>query len=114
MKKIIIATILSLAAAGMWAVPARRIPFDIAQPNGDSITVILHGDEHFHFHTTLDGLLIAKNKKGYYCYAVWKETTNENGKTVREAIAKRKVAKNEADRSKCEKRWIVRRKIEQY
>jgi len=112
MKRFISILVLALAAISIWAVPARRTPFEVAQPNGDSITVRLHGDEWFHFYTTEDGYLLAKNEKGYYCYAVWEEYTDENGKERRRAVAKRRVAKNEADRSRYEKRWLVRKKIE--
>lgn len=110
---ILLLAIAALTAFEMrsWAVPARPTPFEIIQPNGDTLVVRLHGDEHFHFYTTIDGLLIAKNDKDYYCYAVWKEYTDEDGKTRKKAVAKRKVAKNEAERSKYEQRWIRRHKI---
>lgn len=94
-----------------WAVPARPTPFEVTQPNGETLVVRLHGDERFHYLTTIDGLLIAKNSKGYYCYAVWKQSVDEQGNSRKEAVAKRKVARNEADRSKCEQRWIRRHKI---
>ena len=61
---------LSLTA---WAVPADPRPMEYVQPNGDTLIVRLVGDERFHFTTTIDGVLIAKNDKGYYCYAKWTE-----------------------------------------
>lgn len=110
--------ILVLAIVGLitinntsWAVPARPTPFEVTQPNGGTLVVRLHGDERFHYLTTIDGLLIAKNAKGYYCYAVWKETIDKQGNSKKEAVAKRKVAKNESERSKYELRWIRRHKI---
>lgn len=105
------AAALAVTTFNSWAVPARPTPFEIVQPNGDTLVVRLHGDEHFHYYTTVDGLLIAKNAKEYYCYAVWQEYTDEQGNLRRKAVAKRKVAKNESERSKCELRWIKRHKI---
>lgn len=112
MKRLLCILVITIATLSAWAVPARPTPLDMVQPNGDTITVRLHGDEWFHFYTTIDGYLIAKNDKGYYCYAVWEEYTDENGKEHRRAVAKRRVAKNEADRSRYEKRWLVRKKID--
>lgn len=111
MKKILGILALLTVVLAAKAVPARPTPFEMVQPNGDTLVVRLHGDERFHYYTTVDGLLIAKNKKDYFCYAVWEEYIDEQGNTRRRAVAKRKVAKNEAERSKYELRWIRRHKI---
>lgn len=113
MKKIFAIAILAIVAIGMWAVPARPTPFPRVQPNGDTITVRLVGDEHWHATFTVDGYLITKNDKGYFCYAKWKKTPEATdimkGKV---AVPTRKHAKDEGKRSKCEKRWIIRHKID--
>lgn len=115
MKKIlgIIAFVaaLLLTSLSAQAVPAKPGIHDFIQPNGDTLQVRLIGDEHFHYQTTADGYLVAKNKKGYLCYALWEEQTNEQGKTAKTAKATKRVAKNEADRSHYEKRWLIRKKI---
>ena len=41
---LIITLLLSIVQA--WAVPARRGPRTMSQPDGTHITVYLHGDEH--------------------------------------------------------------------
>ena len=51
------------------AVPACPDPKAITQPDGSTVTVILHGDEYYHFSTTTDGYTVMKNDKGFYTYA---------------------------------------------
>ena len=93
------------------AVPAHPGIIDYIQPNGDTLQVRLIGDERFHFYTTADGLLLQKNEKGYFCYAVWQEYSGKNGETKRKAVALKRKAHNEADRSRCENKWIIRKQI---
>ena len=51
-------------------VPAYNGVIERVQPNGDTIYVRLHGDEHKHWMTLEDGkTLVTENKKGYICYA---------------------------------------------
>ena len=58
-------------------VPAYPGVIERVQPNGDTIYVRLHGDEHKHWMTLEDGkTLVTENKKGYICYAKHKN----NGK----------------------------------
>jgi M6 family metalloprotease-like protein len=52
------------------AIPADPTPMVVAQPDGSTLTVILHGDEFFHFTTTADGYTVVKDEAGYYTYAV--------------------------------------------
>lgn len=60
-------------------VPAYPGVIERVQPNGDTIYVRLHGDEHQHWMTLADGkTLVKENKKGYICYAKQKK----NGKVV--------------------------------
>lgn len=104
-------TLILIAAVVMttmaWAVPARREPFNVVQPNGDTLSVRLVGDERWHAHFTEDGYLIQQNEKGYYCYAKWGETyTDKYGIERRKVVVTRKKAHNEGARCACEKRWL--------
>ena len=83
-------------------VPARQTPVTRLQPNGDSITVILRGDEWHHYSITLDGYQILENDKGYIHYATLKRG---------EPAASRRLAHNAPDRSCCEQRWLTRHGI---
>ena len=105
MKRFLIILSLGVVSLAAWAVPADPRPMEYVQPNGDTLVIRLVGDEHFHFTTTEDGVLIAKNKKGYYCYAKWTEQ-QEDGKTYRVAKPTCRKARNAAKRSKCEEKWL--------
>jgi len=100
-----------MSSIALWAVPADPRPMPVVQPNGDTLIVRLQGDERFHFRVTEDGYLIAENAKGYLCYAQWKEQTDPMGNTRKTAVPTRKVARNEACRTRCQKRWLIRHKI---
>ncbi len=58
----------------MKAVHAYPFPIEFKQPNGEVIMIQMHGDEHFHYVTTLDGYLVSYDKSGYFTYAVISNT----------------------------------------
>ncbi|MCU6769680.1 M6 family metalloprotease domain-containing protein [Barnesiella propionica] len=69
-KKLLLLFI-SLLLAGsnvLLAVPAKRTPITAEQPDGSTITILLHGDEFHHYTTTTDGVVIAPAEDGYYHY----------------------------------------------
>lgn len=78
-------------------VPATPHPMEYIQPNGDTIDIRLRGDENFHFHTTLDGYKIVKDKKGYFRYA-----KERNGLLVPSC----RKAHNQENRTKCEWNYL--------
>ena len=69
MKKIVLLLAIACWAVASLAVPADPTPARLTQPDGSTLTVVLHGDEFFHFTTTLDGYTVMKNAAGYYTYA---------------------------------------------
>ncbi len=56
-------------ATTLQAVPAKQGIHLVEQPDGTTLRIALHGDEHFHFTTTEDGYLVKQNAKGVYEYA---------------------------------------------
>lgn len=62
--------LLGLLCLTARAIPADPTPAKVAQPDGTTLTVVLHGDEFFHFTTTSDGYTVVKNAAGYYTYAL--------------------------------------------
>ena len=66
MKRILLSIAFMLAVASSWAVKAYPLPVDVVQSDGTTLTVILHGDEHFHYYTTLDGVLLVKERDNFY------------------------------------------------
>ena len=51
------------------AIPAHPGIAKVRQPDGTTVSIRLHGNEHEHFNTTADGYTILKNTEGYYVYA---------------------------------------------
>jgi len=53
-----------------FSVTANPHPVEYIQPDGNAITILLHGDEFIHWATTLDGYTIISAENGSYEYAV--------------------------------------------
>ena len=56
-----------------WAVKANPSFIEVHQADGTTLNVILHGDEDFHYYTTLDGILLVQREGGYYIGTVDKQ-----------------------------------------
>lgn len=65
---VLIILLLSLAH-NVSAIKATPHPISIIQPDGQSITIRLNGDESYHYYTTEDGYMIRKNTKGFFVYS---------------------------------------------
>jgi M6 family metalloprotease-like protein len=80
MKKVTIKFILSFALIFImqisFAVPANPTPFTFTQPSGDTLTVMLKGDERIHWSESMDEYTLLQNKAGYLSYAVLDENGN--------------------------------------
>jgi hypothetical protein len=84
-------------------VPAIRTPIKHVQPDGDTLIVLLRGDERYHWMMTEDGYLIRENGNGVICYLQ---------KDKREtAIVSKRQAHNADKRKCCERRWLKRKGI---
>ena len=106
MKKVLFVALmaamtLSLVAQKPARVPAYKGIIERVQPNGDTLQTYLIGDEHKHWMTTADGWLIKENEKGWLVYM-----TEKKDGSVQATCRK---AHNEAQRSKCEKRWLEKK-----
>lgn len=51
------------------AVKAYPYPIQVRQPDGSIISIMVNGDELFHYQTTLDGKTVARGEDGFYYYA---------------------------------------------
>ena len=69
MKKIALLLICLMAIFRASAVPAYPYPVVVTQPDGTTLEIQGHGDEFYHFTTTIDGYTVVKNDAGYYVYA---------------------------------------------
>ena len=70
MKRIFCFLMVGVLCLMAKAIPADPTPIQVTQPDGTTVTVALHGDEFFHFTTTLDGYTVVKNAQGFYTYAM--------------------------------------------
>ncbi len=97
---ILIFAAFALTLSAQQHIRAIQQPLEHIQPNGDTLVYRLHGDEHRHWQTTLDGYLIKKNKRGKFCYA----KKNRRG----EVKATCRTAHNAEDRTRREARYVER------
>lgn len=58
-----------LGVASLSARPGYSKPVDVFQPDGSTVTLLMHGDEFLSFMTTVDGYTVMKGADGYYRYA---------------------------------------------
>ena len=81
-------------------VPAIRTPIERVQPDGDTLVILLRGDEWHHWMMTTDGWLVREDNKGVICYMQ---------KDKREtAVLSKRQAHNADKRGCCEKKWLKR------
>lgn len=85
-------------------VPASPHPYHYVQPDGDTITLRLHGDERMHYRTTVDGYEVLQNKRGYYMYA--------KRSCCGKIKATRKQAHDASKRSVSEEQFLVRKGLQ--
>lgn len=79
------------------AVPAFPYPSEFTQPDGTTVTLLMHGDEWFNYSTTNDGYTVVKNAKGYYVYA-----SEANGLLVPSTV----IARNANERTAADKAFL--------
>ena len=78
MRRIILLVLAVFVTLFSFAAPARRIPVKVKQSDGTEMSVVLNGDESFHFYSTLDGIPLVKEINGDFSYA----RLNEDGDFV--------------------------------
>ena len=66
MKKVLTGVLALLMGCAAFAIPADRRPIHYTQPDGTTITILLHGDEFEHYATDLDGPPLALGTDGFY------------------------------------------------
>ena len=92
-----------ISAQAPQRVPAAPYPIVKQQPNGETVTILLRGDEHHHWMMTEDGWQIIQTDDDRLCYAIQKRDGT--------IVASRKQAHDAKDRKKCETRWLKRKGI---
>lgn len=69
MKRLLLLATFFLFAQQLFAVIAYPYPITFTQPNGDTLTLIMRGDEFFNYAHSSDGYTLMYNNKGYFTYA---------------------------------------------
>ena len=68
-KPTILLALLMMVTSILYAIPANPEPITFIQPNGDTLTIRIKGDERIHWRETMDGYTLLFNKEGYLTYA---------------------------------------------
>lgn len=71
LQYISILLLLLLTPLNVFAVPARRCPATLTQPDGSRFTATLKGDEYQNLLLTADGHAVVQDADGWYCYATF-------------------------------------------
>ena len=66
MRSFCIIFLLLLSFQTAMAVRAYPYPIQVRQPDGSTMTILLHGDEFYHYATTVDGRYVRKGPDGFF------------------------------------------------
>lgn len=65
-KKTLLLMLTILMGINAWGAKAFPGPYTFTQPDGTKLSVTLHGDEYFHYYTTLDGVILVREGDTFY------------------------------------------------
>jgi len=68
MKKLIILFCYLITSVTLYAVPAKRVAESVRQKDGSILTVLLCGDESFHYFSSIDGTPLSQGADGNFYY----------------------------------------------
>ncbi len=90
MKRILFFLMAVAYSVVLQAAKAHPGPFTVTQSDGTQVTVKIHGDEDFHYYTTLDGVILFRDGNDYFVASI-----SDNG----EIVSSGQLAHNASDRS---------------
>ena len=105
-KHLTIFVCLMLCSLTTWAAKAVSIPVQVRQADGSVITVILRGDEHINWYTTLDGVLLVQGADNNYYIGKVEKSGN--------LIATQQLAHEALTRSQAELNLIAKQDKEKF
>ena len=100
LKQLSLIVWLMLCSLTTWAAKAESIPVQVRQADGSVITVILRGDEHISWYTTLDGVLLVQGADNNYYIGKIEKSGN--------LIATKQLAHEALTRSQAERNLIAK------
>ena len=95
MKKYAILLLVLLVHLTAFAVPACPDSLCIVQPNGDTLWTYLHGDEFYHWRTTIDGHVITRNTNNYFHYAIIESDSLRPSEQIAHNVENRSISEQE-------------------
>ena len=106
LKQLSLIICLILCSLTTWAAKAESIPVQVRQADGSVITVILRGDEHINWYTTLDGVLLVQGADNNYYIGKVEKSGN--------LIATKQLAHEAHTRSQAERNLIAKQDKEKF
>ena len=106
LKQLSLIICLILCSLTTWAAKAESIPVQVRQADGSVITVILRGDEHINWYTTLDGVLLVQGADNNYYIGKVEKSGN--------LIATKQLAHEALTRSQAERNLIAKQDKEKF
>ena len=106
LKQLSLIVCLMLCSLTTWAAKAESIPVQVRQADGSVITVILRGDEHINWYTTLDGVLLVQGADNNYYIGKVEKSGN--------LIATKQLAHEALIRSQVERNLIAKQDKEKF
>ena len=100
LKQLSLIICLMLCSLTTWAAKAESIPVQVRQADGSVVTVILRGDEHINWYTTLDGVLLVQGADNNYYIGKVEKSGN--------LIATKQLAHEAHTRSQAERNLIAK------
>ena len=106
LKQLSLIICLMLCSLTTWAAKAESIPVQVRQADGTIITVILRGDEHINWYTTLDGVLLVQGADNNYYIGKVEKSGN--------LIATKQLAHEAQTRLQAERNLIAKQDKENF
>ena len=106
LKQLSLIICLMLCSLTTWAAKAESIPVQVRQADGSVVTVILRGDEHINWYTTLDGVLLVQGEDNNYYIGKVEKSGN--------LIATKQLAHEAHTRSQAERNLIAKQDKEKF
>lgn len=106
LKQLSLIVCLMLCSLTTWAAKAESIPVQVRQADGSVITVILRGDEHINWYTTIDGVLLVQGADNNYYIGKVEKSGN--------LIATQQLAHEALTRSQAERNLIAKQDKEKF
>ena len=106
LKQLSLIICLMLCSLTTWAAKAESIPVQVRQADGSVVTVILRGDEHINWYTTLDGVLLVQGEDNNYYIGKVEKSGN--------LIATKQLAHEAHTRLQAERNLIAKQDKEKF